>query len=190
MVIALKTGLSITELIWLYWCEGVIIGGLLILKVSYIHITSVELLKKKHEGGTDLTGTIAPLILAGQSAVHIVLAHWIYCLDPKFDYAHTLSVMGAVIFGQRIFYYFRDSHPWEEPDDLKNVTIESCIYLVRFIPVLALYHYMIKTQAGEGNMTLFTVEFMLFKLASDVIAHFIEGRLVGKQVPQKGVFFL
>jgi hypothetical protein len=37
-------------------------------------------------------------------------------------------------------------------------------------------------------MTLFTVEFMLFKLASDVIAHFIEGRLVGKQVPQKGVF--
>ena len=86
--------------------------------------------------------------------------------------------MGGVIIAYEIFYYIRDSHPWREPDDFKNVIIESGIYLVRFIPVLALYHFMVKTQAGEGNMTLLTVEFMLFKLVSDVISHCIKKYLL------------
>ncbi len=44
MLIALKTGLSITELIWLYWCEGVIVGLIQLLKVFSVESTSATVI--------------------------------------------------------------------------------------------------------------------------------------------------
>jgi hypothetical protein len=181
MLIAFKTGLSITDLIWLYWCEGVIIGLIQLLKVFTVESTSATVIEYLRSDEPPIGLTICFLFLA--VPFHGFFAIWIYRIDPTFDYVHGLLMMGGVIFAHEIFYYIRDSRPWREPDDLRNAIVESGIYLVRFVPVLALYHFMVKTQAGEGNMTLLTVEFMLFKLASDVISHFAEGFLLKNKKP-------
>jgi hypothetical protein len=176
MLIAFKTGLSITDLIWLYWCEGVIIGLIQLLKVFTVESTSATVIEYLRSDEPPIGLTICFLCL--EVPLHGFFAIWIYRIDPTFDYVHGLLMMGGVIIAYEFFYYIRDSRPWREPDDFKNVIIESGIYLVRFIPVLALYHFMVKTQAGEGNMTLLTVEFMLFKLVSDVISHCIKKYLL------------
>ncbi|MFZ9012032.1 MAG: hypothetical protein ACO20W_09100, partial [Anaerohalosphaeraceae bacterium] len=165
MAVALSAGLSITQLIWVYWCGGVFVGLFRALKV----LSKVDSSDDKIEGG------LAVFFLALQS-----FSIWIYCIEPAFDYVHGLLVMGAIILPHELFLYLRDSRPWYEPDDLKNALIENGIFLFRFVPIIALYHFIVKTQAGEWNMTLLTVEFMLFKLASDVIIFFIEGHLLKK----------
>ena len=181
MFIALKTGLSITELIWLYWCEGIIIGLVQSLKLFSVESTSISILEGLGPDTPSLNLTI--FFSALQVPFHCLFAVWIYHIEPAFDYVHGLLIMGGVIFIHEFFNYIRNSRPWREPDDLRKVIIESGIYLIRFIPVLALYHFMVKMQAGEGNMTLLTVEFMLFKLVSDVISHFIEGCILKNKTP-------
>jgi hypothetical protein len=181
MFIALKTGLSINELIWLYWCEGIIIGILQSIKVFATEATTISFLRFLAPNTPSMCLTI--FFSALQVPFHCFFAFWIYRLDPTFDYVHGLLVMGGVIVAYELFNYMRNSRPWSEPDDLRNVIIESGIYLVRFIPVLGLYHFMVKTQAGEGNMTLLTVEFMLFKFASDVISHIVERSLLKGRKP-------
>ncbi|MHC5093327.1 MAG: DUF6498-containing protein [Planctomycetota bacterium] len=176
MLTALKARLSITELIWLYWCEGVVIGLIQSFKVFSTESTSISVLKGLRPDTPPISLTI--FFSALQIPFHCLFAVWIYNIDPTFDYANALLMMGGVIFAHELFYYIRNSRPWREPEDLKNVIVESGIYLVRFVPVLALYHFMVKTQAGEGNITLLTLEFMLFKLASDVISHCIKGYLL------------
>ena len=168
MAVALSAGLSITQLIWVYWCEGVVIGLCQSLKV----LSSKDIF---------LIGLgLGSFFLTIQFFLQAFFAIWIYCIEPAFDYVHGLSVMGAIILTRELFFYLRDSHPWDEPDDLRNALIENGIFLLRFVPVIAVYHFIVKTLSGEWNMTLLTVEFMLFKLASDVIIFFIEGRLLKK----------
>jgi len=175
MFIALKAGLSITQLIWLYWCEGIIIGLLQSLKVLSTESTSVSVLKYLgHAPPINLT--LCFLLL--QVPFHAFFALWIYYIEPGFDYVHGLLVMGAIIVAHELFFYLRDSRPWSEPDDLKNVIIESGIYFLRFVPLIALYHFMIMTQAGRRNKTLLIAEFMLFKMVSDVTANLIGERLL------------
>ena len=179
MAVALRAGLSITQLIWLYWCEGVVIGLIQSFKVFSTESTSISVLKGLGSDTPPISLTI--FFSALQIPFHCLFAVWIYSIDPTFDYAHALLMMGGVILAHELFYYIRDSRPWGEPDDLMNVITESGIYLVRFVPVLALYHFMVKTRVGEGNMTLLTVEFLGFKLASDVISYYVEGYLLKKE---------
>ena len=153
-----------------------ITGLIQFFKLFTVESTEVSVLKHLKPDESPIGLTI--FFLALQVPLHCLFAVWIYHIEPTFDYVHGLLIMGGIIFVHEFFYYIRDSRPWSEPDDLRNVIIESFIYLVRFIPVLAVYHFMVKTQAGEGNTTLLIVEFMLFKLASDVISHFIEGYLL------------
>lgn len=89
-----------------------------------------------------------------------------------------------------MFFYLRDSHPWSEPEDLRDAIIESGIYFLRFIPLVALYYFLIKKAVGEGNKTLLTVEFMLFKLASDVISYFIGEYLLKNERSLEGELIL
>lgn len=173
--IALSSGLSITQLIWLYWCEGIFIGLCKALRLISMDTCS-------HHGiEADLVElSLGSFFLTLQFFLQAFFAIWIYCIEPAFDYTHGLLVMGAIILVHEIFFYLRDSRPWVEPDDLRNALIENGIFLLRFVPMIALYHFMVKTFSGEWNMTLLTVEFMLFKLASDVIIFFIEGHLLKK----------
>ena len=39
-------------------------------------------------------------------------------------------------------------------------------------------HFIFKTQGAKGSMTFLTVEFMLFKLVTDVISYFIGEHLL------------
>jgi hypothetical protein len=180
----MRARLSITELIWLYWCEGVVIGLIQSFKVFSTESTSISVLKGLGPYTPPISLTL--FFSALQIPFHCLFAVWIYSIDPTFDYAHALLMMGGVIFAHELFYYIRDSRPWREPEDLKNVITESGIYLVRFVPVLALYHFIFKTQGAKGSMTFLTVEFMLFKLASDVISHFIESYLLKNKKTQEG----
>ena len=167
MAVALGAGLSITQLIWLYWCEGVFVGLCRALKLLSIRPDLVE-------------GGLGSFFLTLQFFLQAFFAIWIYCIEPAFDYVHGLLVMGAIILAYEIFFYLRDSRPWDIPDDSRNALIENGIILLRFVPMIALYHFIVKTLSGEWNMTLLTVEFMLFKLASDAIIFFIEGCLLKK----------
>lgn len=169
--IALKTGLSITQLIWLYWCEGVIIGILQSFKVFATEVTTISFLEHLAPNTPPMCLTI--LFFALQIPFHCFFAFWIYHIDPTFDYVHGLLVMAGIILIHEIFCYLRNSRPWSEPDDIKNVIVESGTYFLRFLPVIALFYLMIKTQAGKGNKTLLTAGFMSFKLLSDVVSHFI-----------------
>lgn len=175
IVIAIINDLVITDVIWIYWCEGVIIGSLLSLKIISLSFTSIEFLKRQRDGEFSFADFFSVILVCGQIPLHIIIVKWIYSINPKFDYSYTLAVMGSIILGKEIFLYFRDSRPWEESGKDVRITLHSCIFFIRFIPVLALYHYLAKTKAGEDNMTLLTIEFMLFKFASEVIAYFIEG---------------
>jgi hypothetical protein len=173
--IAIKNNLVITDVIWIYWCEGVIIGSLLTMKFLTMSLTSIECLKRQRDREFSFADFFSGIFVYGQVPLHIIIVKWIYSINPRFDYSYTLAVMGSIILGKEIFLYFRDSHPWEEPGDDARITLHSCMFFIRFIPVLALYHYLAKTKAGEDNMALLTIEFTLFKFASEVIAYLIEG---------------
>ena len=168
MAVALGAGLSITQLIWVYWCEGVFIGLCRALKL---------LSNLPNAIGREALGSC--FLLVSQFVLQIIFAIWIYSIEPAFDYVHGLLVMGVIILTPEIFIYLRDSCPWDEYklEDLRNALIENGILLLRFVPMIAIYHFIVKALSGEWNMTLLTVEFMLIKLAIDVIVFFIEGRL-------------
>ena len=180
MAVALRAGLSITQLIWLYWCEGIVIGLFRALK-----LLSMDNFSQNNSLQDEIEGGLASFFVALQVFLQIFLqaffAIWLYYIEPAFDYVHALLVMAPIILPREIFFYLRDSRPWDEPDDLRNALIENGIFLLRFVPMIALYHFIVKKLSGEWNMTLLTVEFMLFKLASDVIIFFIESRLPKKE---------
>jgi hypothetical protein len=178
--IALKSGLSITQLIWLYWCEGIIIGLIQFFKLFSTEITSFTVVDRAMAKEPNVLLTI--LFFALQIPFHVFFAVWIYHIEPTFDYVHGLLVMGAIILAHEMFFYLRDSRPWSEPEDLRDVIIESGIYFLRFIPLIAFYYFLVKKAIGEGNKTLLTVAFMLFKLVSDVISHLVEKSLVEREI--------
>lgn len=188
MVIALKADLSITELIWLYWCEGIIIGIIQCFKLFSEEITSFSVVDRAMAKEPNILLTL--LFFALQIPFHFFFALWIYHIEPTFDYVHALLAMGAIIAAHEMFFYLRDSHPWSEPEDLRDAIIESGIYFLRFIPLVALYYFLIKKAVGEGNKTLLTVEFMLFKLASDVISYFIGQYLLKNERSLEGELIL
>ena len=180
MAIALKAGLWITELIWLYWYEGIVIGLIQFFKLFSEEITSFTAIDRAMSKKPNVVLTI--LFFTLQIPFHVFFAVWIYHIEPSFDYAHGLLMMAVVIFAHEMFFYLRDSRPWSEPEDLRDVIIESGIYFLRFIPLIALYYFMIKKGVSEGNKTLLTMVFMLFKLVSDVILHLVEKSLIEREV--------
>ena len=101
MLIALKTGLSITELIWLYWCEGIVIGLIQSFKIFSVESTSISILK--HLGPNTPSISLTIFFLALQVPLNCLFAVWIYHIEPTFDYVHGLLIMGGVIFIHEFF---------------------------------------------------------------------------------------
>lgn len=179
MVLALKAELSITQLIWLYWCEGIIIGIIQFFKLFSEEVTSFSVVDRAMAREPNVLLTF--LFFTLQIFFHSFFALWICHIEPSFDYVHGLLAMGAIIFAHEMFFYLRDSRPWDEPEDLRDVIIESGIYFFRFIPLIALYYFLVKKAVGEGNKTFLTLVFMAFKLVSDVISHLIERALIERE---------
>ena len=101
MFIALKARLSITELIWIYWCEGILIGVIQLFKVFSVEVTSFSVLKPLGPGEAPLSLTVAFLIL--QVPLHFFFAIWIHRINPMFDYVHGLLMIGGVIIAYDFF---------------------------------------------------------------------------------------
>ena len=173
LAIALIGTVSITSIIWVYWCEGVLLGIIQFFRIFSLEC-SVEYLKKYKKLGQERPPGFFPFFfLLMQAPFYALFGHLIYLADHHFNYIRKLIAMGIVILAPKIFLYFR-SPAWEENCPLPSMVRLFCIPFARFIPMWVILSYMDTIQDGKGDLVYLAVAFTLFKLFSDILLYIFE----------------
>jgi hypothetical protein len=173
--IALKAGVTILELIWLYWCESLILGGFQALRILGVEYTSITYLKeskryrRKPKEAEEPPRVLGFLFVYGLT--HAVFAKTVLSAHKEFQYTHALLVIGGVLFVQKILSSILSGHPWGREEGMREMTKLMSLPLVRLIPLIGIFLFVCKVPDRMENVVILTVVFVLCKTFADSIIH-------------------
>ena len=188
--VALMSGLTIQELIWLYWCESLVLGVFQALRIFTVEYTSINFIKQsgqyykrlkeanevntwdpfnESQQVTELPTAFPFLVM--YVFIHAGFAGLVFFTSRDFRYTHALLVIGGIFCAQKVFSSICFGKPWERKEGQVELTKLICLPFARFIPLLGIFLLVIKTGSIMRNAVAITVIFILCKTLADGIIH-------------------
>ena len=173
IAIVLKAKIAITEIFWLYLCEGVLVGiGTFwqIFKAEYFNIKHIKAREKRESRGQQ---PIYAYFAAYYFGFYYCLGIFIVQINPKFNYSKELLVMVGIIIVQNIFSYTCNNKPWGDQRKY-NLPKLFALPFMRFVPLSLLFFYLDGVTQGHGYTVYCAVAFMVLKFCVDIITSIVD----------------
>ncbi len=180
IVFAVTQKWELAELLWVYWCQSVIIGFFNFLRMMKLRNFSTE--------GLTSNGEPVPETPAGKRstafffAFHFGFFHFIYLFfffekGGSLEFASDPWMMGGVIaFLAGHAFSFR----YNVEEDLKgrpNLGVMMFLPYARVVPM----HLTIIFGAGRASSTPVLLFFLILKTVADVVMHVVEHRVLRRK---------